>query len=162
LWTKEVTTANDKGDDDKRRTAILEQYKLCVEMADRISARRALANTFFVTINAAVLTLIGTGLGRNIEVRPTVLLFPLLILLAMCLFWFWVIRSYRQLNAAKYVVIGALEEKLPASPFWLAEWKALDMGENRHVYWPLTHVEKWIPLVFAVAYVGAFFTAVFA
>lgn len=91
LWSNDVNTGSYKdGDGDKYQAAILEQYKLCVEMADRISARRALANTFFVTINAAVLALIGAALGKNIEAPPIFLLFPLLILLAMCLFWFWV------------------------------------------------------------------------
>ena len=65
LWTKEVTTANDKGDDDKRRTAILEQYKLCVEMADRISARRALANTW--RIQAVIAT---QSLPTNRRILP--------------------------------------------------------------------------------------------
>ena len=30
-----------------------ELYKLAVEMADRVSARRSLANSFFLTINTA-------------------------------------------------------------------------------------------------------------
>ena len=33
---------------------LLEQYKLYVEMADRISQRRGAANTFFLTFNTAV------------------------------------------------------------------------------------------------------------
>jgi len=37
----------------------LELYKLAVEMADRISARRALANTFFLTINTGLAALLG-------------------------------------------------------------------------------------------------------
>ena len=36
-----------------------EQYKLYVEMADRVSARRSLANTFFLTLNTALFTPIG-------------------------------------------------------------------------------------------------------
>jgi hypothetical protein len=37
----------------------LEQYKLYVEMADRIGARRQAANTFFLTINTALLAFLG-------------------------------------------------------------------------------------------------------
>ena len=38
---------------DKLPDGLLEQYKIYVEMADRISARRGLANTFFLTLNTA-------------------------------------------------------------------------------------------------------------
>ena len=37
---------------------LLEQYKLYVEMADRISARRQTANSFFLSINTAIIALI--------------------------------------------------------------------------------------------------------
>ena len=50
-------------------------------------------------------------------------------------------------------MIGALEERLPASPYWNAEWDALGNGEDKAIYWPLTHLEQWVPCVFAVTYV---------
>ena len=37
----------------------LEQYKLYVEMADRISARRQTANSFFLSVNTAIVALLG-------------------------------------------------------------------------------------------------------
>ena len=46
-------------DGDKDRAATLEQYKLYVEMADRISARRGLTNTLFLTLNTAIFAAIG-------------------------------------------------------------------------------------------------------
>jgi hypothetical protein len=70
--------------------------------------------------------------------------------------WFWLVRSYRQLNAATYAVVGALEQRLPASPYWGAEWKALGEGRDRARYWPITHLEQGIPLLFAAAYTGGF------
>ena len=36
-----------------------EQYKIYLEMADRISSRRQSANSFFVTINTLLITLAG-------------------------------------------------------------------------------------------------------
>jgi len=70
--------------------------------------------------------------------------------------WFWLIRSYRQLNTAKFQVIGALEERLPASPYWRAEWFALGEGKDKSKYWPLTHLEQWVPLLFVAIYVTGF------
>jgi hypothetical protein len=139
--------------DEKYQTAILEQYKLYVEMADRISARRALANTFFLTLHAAILTLIGVFWKDRPAGSPWLLGLPLIVALGLCLAWFWLVRSYRQLNSGKFAVIGALEERLPASPFWRAEWTALGKGRDVSKYWPLTHLEQWIPLLFAIAYV---------
>jgi hypothetical protein len=41
------------------RASEIELYKLAVEFADRISARRALANTFFLTVNTGLAALLG-------------------------------------------------------------------------------------------------------
>lgn len=137
-------------------STLLEQYKIYVEMADRVSARRGLANTFFLTFNSAVFTLIGALWTARPHATSTLLIVPVLVLMAQCLAWFWLIRSYRQLNAAKYAVVGALEERLPASPYWRAEWKALGEGKDPARYLPLTHLEEWIPILFAVAYLSGF------
>lgn len=141
---------------------ILEQYKLYVEMADRISARRAVANTFFLTLHSAALTLVGVFWRDRPTGSPLLLLPAIVVLLGLCLAWFWLVRSYRQLNSGKFAVIGALERRLPASPFWRAEWTALGQGRDRGRYWPLTHLEKWVPCLFAAMYAFAFLAALLA
>jgi len=138
------------------QAAILEQYKIYVEMADRISQRRALTNTFFLTLNTAVFTTAGALLGHKPEGQVWWLLFPLAMLLGECFAWFYLLRSYRLLNTAKYQVIGAFETRLPASPYWRAEWTALGEGRDPKRYWPLSHIESWIPIFFAALYVGGF------
>lgn len=160
LWNADVTPASYCGDAEKYQSAVLEQYKLCVEMADRISARRALANGFFLTLNTAVLTAVGVFWKDKPHVTAAFLIPPLVVLLALCLAWFWLVRSYRQLNSGKYAVIGALEEKLPASPYWRAEWTASGEGMSKAKYWPLTHLEQWVPAVFALTYICAYLTVV--
>ena len=59
LWNTDITPTSYEGASEKYQAAILEQYKLYVEMADRISNRRGLTNTFFLTINTAIFTVIG-------------------------------------------------------------------------------------------------------
>ncbi len=159
LWNDAIGPQHYADGAEGYQAAILEQYKLYVEMADRISARRALANTFFVTLNTAVLTLIGTLWKNGPHVAVGLLVLPLAILLALCLAWFWLVRSYRQLNSGKFAVIGALERRLPASLYWSAEWKALGEGRDKARYWPLTHLEQWVPCLFAAAYIGGFIAA---
>ncbi|MGY2082277.1 RipA family octameric membrane protein [Blastococcus sp. SYSU DS0539] len=161
LWNPGVGTESYAQHREKYQAAVLEQYRLYVEMADRISARRALANTFFLSLNTAVLVLIGVFWRKPPEAAVLLLALPLAFLLALCLAWFWLVRSYRQLNAGKFVVIAALEQRLPASP-WQGEWHALGRGDDRAKYWPLTHVEPWVPGIYAGAYVAGFVTALIA
>jgi len=160
LWNTEVGPDQYSAQGEKYQHAVLEQYKLYVEMTDRISSRRALANTFFLTLNAAVFTLIGVFWKDRPDTSRAVLVVPFVVLLALCLAWFWMVRAYRQLNSGKFAVIGALERRLPASPYWSAEWKALGEGDDKARYWPLTHVEKWVPVLFAVAYTAGFIGAI--
>lgn len=155
LWNATVGPPGD----DKERATILEQYKLYVEMADRISARRSLTNTFFLTLNTAIFAAIGASWKDRLTFPSWLIVFPLLALLVQCGAWFFLVRSYRQLNSAKYIVIGALEERLPASPYWKAEWKALGEGKDKAKYWPLTHLEQWVPVIFAATYIAAFIAA---
>ena len=46
-------------------TPLLEQYKLYVEMADRISSRRQISNSFFLSINTAIVALMGYVKSTN-------------------------------------------------------------------------------------------------
>jgi hypothetical protein len=48
-------------EDNKASEQYLELYKLAVEMADRVSARRATANAFFLTVNTALLAFVSSG-----------------------------------------------------------------------------------------------------
>jgi len=138
------------------QAAVLEQWKVYVEMAERLSARRSLTNTFFMTLNSLIVGTLAAW-GQSRPAPPAyVLILLLLPVLAQCVAWFGQVRSYRQVGAAKYLVVGALEERLPASPFWRAEWHALGEGRDRRRYWPLTRLEQWIPVLFGSTYVLGF------
>lgn len=133
---------------------LFEQYKICVEMADRISQRRNLANTLLLTLNTGVMASLAAFAEKS-ELDAgglAILLVALAGLIVSCLAWRTLIRSYRQLNTAKYKVIGALESKLPASPYYSAEWAALGFGKNKALYTPLSAVESKLPTILAVAY----------
>ena len=135
-------------------SALMEQYKLYVELADRVSQRRAVANSFFLLVNSAAVVILGSlGVSLN-QVSSWLLVFPTVILICICGVWFCMVKSYGQLNTGKWQVVGVMEERLPASPWWRAEWQALGEGKDRSLYWPLTHIEKWVPLVFVLLYVG--------
>lgn len=151
LWLDDSAASHPASSD-----RLLEQYKLYVEMADRVSQRRGLANTFFLTLNTGIFALIGSAAGKLSLGSASFLLAPLLAVEAQCLAWFFILRSYRQLNSAKYRVIGALEARLPASPYWRAEWSALGKGKDLKLYWPLSHLEQWLPVIFFLLYAVQF------
>ncbi|MFI1168608.1 hypothetical protein ACH4UM_34845 [Streptomyces sp. NPDC020801] len=157
LWNEGVSPSDYRDGTERYQAAILDQYKLCVEMADRVSSRRNLTNTFFLTLNTAVvgaLAAVSGGVWRNSS--AWVLVAGLVILLTQCLAWYVMVRSYRQLNAAKYAVIGAFEDRLPAYAYSRAEWGALGEGRDWRRYMPLTHVEQWVPVIFGLSYLVAF------
>lgn len=130
-------------------------YKLAVEMADRISARRALANTFFLTANTGLAALLG---GQNLRwyVAAAGIVFALA--------WWWLLQSYRKLNAAKFKVINGIEPRLPVQLF-SEEWQTLQNAKAPPRLWPprdlsawlagyheLGTVERVVPLVFVAIY----------
>jgi len=155
LWNIHVTS-DSYGSRQQYYAHMFEQYKLYVESADRISARRNTANTFFLTLHTIFLTGSGFALAsRNTlqSLNDWVIFFTLIPVIVLCYVWWRLIKSYRQLNTAKYRVIGEYERRLPTSPYWSAEWAALGKGEDPKLYLPLTHIENYIPLAFALLYV---------
>ncbi|HEY6739926.1 MAG TPA: hypothetical protein VI076_13865 [Actinopolymorphaceae bacterium] len=153
LWNPEVDPSSYVGAGEKYQNAIMDQYKLCVEMADRISARRNLTNTFFLSLNSAVVGVLGVSAPVLAKMTFLFLAAGVAILVGQCAAWFVLVRSYRQLNDAKWRVVGVIEKRLPASAFWKAEWAALGEGRDWRKYLPFTHVEQVVPLLFASAYV---------
>jgi len=131
---------------------LFEQYKLYVEMADRISARRMLANSFFVAVHTALVTAFTVLLKENILLPTLVGIAPFLAVIVLCFVWWRVVYSYRQLNSGKFKVVHALEQMLPVAPYD-AEWNALGAGKNRKLYLPLTHIENYVPVCFGALYV---------
>jgi hypothetical protein len=147
LWNKNVIDEYD--DKDKCKDHVLEQYKIYVEMADRISARRSSANTFFLTLNTLIVGALSACAEKFSRLSVIVICIAAIVL---CYVWKRLINSYRQLNTAKYAVIGEFEKKLPSSPYWSAEWSALGEGKDPKKYKQLTSVEKWVPIVFICLY----------
>lgn len=75
--------------------------------------------------------------------------------IALSYLWYRLIRSYRDLNSAKFKVIHAIEKRLPLSPYD-AKWEAMECGENPKLYKPVTHIEICVPWVFFALHVIAF------
>lgn len=132
----------------EHRTHLLEQYKLYVEMADRISERREKANSFFLTVNTALVALLAKDAFGSAPASPSFL--EVLVPLAagvLCYLWYRIVRSYRDLNSAKFKVVHEIEQRLPIRPYD-AEWEAVGRGKNPKLYLPFTHIEIAVPWLF--------------
>lgn len=142
-----------EGELETRSDVLLDQYKLYVEMADNVSQRRHQANAFFLTVNLALVTALSrfvAGDGSTVASYIGVVI-AAVAGIAFSYFWRRLIRSYRQLNSGKFKVIHQLESRLPAR-LYDAEWTALGRGEDPELYIPLTRVEEYVPLAFALLY----------
>lgn len=138
---------------------VLELYKLAVEMADRVSARRATANTFFFTVQAGLAVSVGAfavDSARSEEPETLPLLLAAIAGVVIAASWWLLLRSYRDLNTAKFEVITRIEhDHLPIHLF-TEEWAFLreDPVKNwRQRYAELGQVESVVPLVFVALYV---------
>ncbi|OWK27002.1 MAG: hypothetical protein US76_00755 [Parcubacteria group bacterium GW2011_GWA2_38_13b] len=140
----------DYGNDYKEH--LFEQYKLYVESVEKTSNRRQHANNYFITINTALISLIGLSFQikffENLAGIKSVL--ALLGIIICVVFWF-LIRSYKQLNTGKFAVIHEIEKNLPLA-LYKYEWEVLGEGKDDKKYYSFSHVELLIPWVFGIFY----------
>lgn len=140
----EFPVENSYSDKEKYQAHLLDQYKLYVEMADRISARRQTANSYFLSVNTALLGFIG-----YVSMKDSGDYLWLLGMAGLSLSYAWhrLILSYQGLNTAKFNVVHAIEKRLPIVAYD-AEWNAVGRGKNHELYKPFTNVELNVPWVF--------------
>ncbi len=127
-------------------TDLLEQYKLYVQSAENVSARRVASSRYLFALNTALVALYGiqaTTLGESYWT----LLVPVIGVVASLL-WSRIIKSHRDLNAVKFEIIHKFEKNFPAAPFEY-EWQKVEEGKG-NLYNPVTRLEQWIPRAFMV------------
>jgi hypothetical protein len=133
---------------------LIEQYKLYVEMVDRLSARRVLVNNSFITLNgagaiafAAAPTSFGGGPAVFFQAAIT------LACILLSVLWRETIVYYRHLSDAKFQVIHEMEELLPARPYTVEH--EYFIGKRKAKLTPFTRglsdMEIYIPIIAAIA-----------
>ena len=156
---------------------LLELYKTAVEMADRVSARRGSANTFFVTLNTALAAVVGIVSAAKKPSRggssPSFDAFGLVVAsvagIVLAIVWWALLRYYRRLSRAKWDVINELERHFPVAPF-TDEWARLHPEGHaaaqvvrgslwarirvRSTHREATVVEQVVPFVFVALYLA--------
>lgn len=140
-----------------------DMYKLAVEMADRVSSRRGQANQFYLALETLLL-----GVPASIELALSTdtvdaLASGVAVLLGLCgiatsAAWWMQLRSYRDLNAAKFKVINKIETDFFVVRPFSDEWAHLKEDERisrwRGRYAELGTVERVMPFVFTALHVA--------
>ena len=134
---------------------LLEQYKLYVEMADRISQRRDQSNRFYAGLVSAIIALqvVMGRLGVSGSSWSIALLVAGLLGASLSVIWFINLGSYRALNSAKFRVINGMESQLPYSGY-TEEWDYLRPVDGPARYFQLTRIERYVPLLVLALFVG--------
>lgn len=139
----------------------LDLYKIMVQSSEGLVGRRQGVNTFFLTMNGALLT--GSGIVIQNSGANTVGALGIAVLslagLILCGAWHSLIISFGQLNRGKFQVINAIERHLKAA-IYAAEWEALERGENPKIYRSFTSREIWVPNALFVLHLVSLCTAI--
>jgi len=132
------------------REHFLQVYKTYVDIADRVSARRETANSFFLTLNTGLLGVIGVMAQASESLVERTAIIPVSLAgIVTALVWRRLLHSYREVNAAKFRVIHQLEASLPVRPY-SAERRDLQARRQVSRYAPLSRVEALVPLLLAL------------
>lgn len=126
-------------------------------MADRVSARRGQANQFYLTLQSTLLGVPAVlGLLGGTQLDPLRATLLAAVGLVTSVTWWLQLRSYRDLNRAKFDVINSIErDHLPVRPF-SDEWASLKkdpLPSWRARYAELGAVERFVPIAFLVLHV---------
>lgn len=134
------------------REHFFQQYKLFVESVNYTSDLKLKLNTFFLTVNTALVTAIGLGFSGQRQVSSSVwhLLLPLAGVL-ICIIWWGLTYSYKQRNIIKLHIIHCLEEQLPLA-LYKTEWHLMEENHASRLKKFLFSIDLFIPFVFLSFY----------
>ena len=136
-----------------------ELYKLYVEQAEKVSAKRASANNYLLTVNTFLLSLYSISTNFDVLSKSLWNYFVPAAGILICITWCNLIKSYRNLNSAKFKVIHEMELGMEFQPF-KKEWEYAEKGIGNS-YKQITKIEPYIPFIFFILYAIAAICAFF-
>lgn len=138
-----------------KNNEILEIYKMLVDMADRVSARRQITNSFYLSVNTAIIG--GTVYLSQSDFAQLRTLTVSIAGIIICCLWRQSMVSYKSLNEAKFKIITELEDHLPVCAY-KNEWSILDGNKKKHK--PFYKTDTCVPIVFAALHTTQLFSQV--
>jgi hypothetical protein len=136
-------------------------FELYLATAEKVSDRRAQANSWMLSVNSAIIALYGYLQADKMAVGAAQKVVWLWAIPAagaiVCLAWAALLTSYRKLNRAKFAVLTQIEADLPIPPF-TREREAYRRDRRRS----LSNVERLIPGCFVLLYAIMLIAAILA
>ena len=134
-------------DDKDPKLALFELY---LATAEKVSDRRAQANSWMLSVNSAIVALYGYLQADKMAVGAAQKAVWLWAIPAagtlVCVAWTSLLTSYRKLNRAKFEVLTQLEAD-PIPPFTRE-----NEAYRRDRRWSLSYIETLIPVCFVLLY----------
>ncbi|MCY4491720.1 MAG: hypothetical protein OXC46_09750 [Thaumarchaeota archaeon] len=129
--------------DDPFTATLMEQYKVYIQTADNVSARRIATSRYLLTLSVSLIAVYGFQLSVLSQWYFT--LFVPIVGIIVSLLWYKIIKSHRGLNEIKFKIIHEIEQNLPVALF-TQEWRMIK--ENSKSYTNVTDIERWLPFLF--------------
>ena len=142
---------------------LIDQYKMFQKSSEDLVARRQSVNSFYISVNSALVALTGIVIGLiDMPAKALVVFFMCISGAILDVSWIHILDAYGTLNAAKMKVIRLIEENLPVT-LYDVEWQVMSDKLNNKKYVSFTNSEKRIPKIFLIVYVLAIvFTGVYS
>lgn len=132
---------------------LLEIYKLHCEIGDRVSQRRSQTNQFYITVLSALIGILSLSTSNEFRTYFNYMaIIGGLMGIILCLIWIVNIRSYRQLNTAKFKTLHEVEKRL-SFQFYSEEWTHLGEGKDSKKYYQLTKIEQFAPILLSLPFI---------
>lgn len=131
---------------------MIQQYKLYVESAHKISDSRININKFYQAILTSVIALVGLVKLNEVKFNEHLIYIICISSVVLCAFWIISLENYRRLNSAKFKVIHEIEKNLPLNLF-AYEWSMLEYGNNGKKYKKISNLEKNLPYLFILVFI---------
>ncbi|GAB2021556.1 hypothetical protein RyT2_06300 [Pseudolactococcus yaeyamensis] len=143
-------------EDKKIEDRKFELYKIYLNSIEKISDRRDNANKYFLQIQSVIFVLCGLIIQHGGSEKEMFLCGISIFGIIMSIIFYFLINSYKQMNSGKFKVLHEMENELDID-MYKKEWIFLEEGENRKVYFPFSHIERCIPIIFGIAYLLVIF-----
>lgn len=142
------------GSPDKYEDHIIEQWKHFAEITHSYHDRLYTANRMYLTIQIAVISGLFIIKRYNQLFSNIELLAIITIACALCIIWWWTLKSMQKEISSKFEIIEKIEDLLPCRPYDY-EWHEI-LGEGKK-HWIPTKIIQFVPWLFVLFYAFLFF-----
>lgn len=143
----------------KHKSELIDQYKMFQKSSEDLVSRRQSVNSFYISVNSALVALLGLVTGLvDAPTKTYVLFFMCITGVILDISWIRLLDAYGTLNASKMKVIKLIEEQLPVA-LYDVEWRVMSDKLNNKKYVSFTNSEKRVPFIFVAVYIITFLIA---